>query len=135
MRNATVVMLALALAGCMTVGNRQIANKDVVSRIEASKTTKNEVVALVGQPTRVRFMDSGGETWEYEMQKSQIRGATLIPVIGLFAGGANIQTYSLSILFRPDGIVEKVGSGSSSGGGGSLSDEGKVKAAERKGAP
>ena len=62
------------------------------------------------------------EEWEYVYQRAQVRGASFIPVVGLFAGGADVTGSTLTILFNNAGIVQKVGSGRISGGGGSLSD-------------
>jgi outer membrane protein assembly factor BamE (lipoprotein component of BamABCDE complex) len=112
----------LLLCGCATVGNKQIADTGTVAKIEEGKTTKAEVKTLVGEPTKVDFRGDNTEVWKYVYTRGQVRPATFIPVVGWFAGGVDQTGSTLTILFNKNGIVQKVGSGSISGGGGSLTD-------------
>ncbi len=121
MRTLPLIAL-LGLVGCATVGNRQLESKENISKIKAGKSTKAEVKEYVGEPGRVTFSDTGEETWEYVLSKTQVRASSFIPVVGMFTGGADVQTYTLTVRFRPDGIVKEVGSGTTTGGGGSLRD-------------
>lgn len=116
-------LMAVSSTSCSTVGNPKIEQPaEVAAQIQPGKTTKSEVRALAGEPSKTEFSDTGDETWEYTLMKSQVRGASFIPVIGLFAGGADVQTYSLTVRFRPDGVVKSVGHGETKGGGGSIVD-------------
>lgn len=117
------VLALLMLTSCATVGNRQLENPETAAKIKPGLTTKAEVRALAGEQSKTTFSDNGEETWDYVLSKSQIRGASFIPIVGLFAGGADVQTYTLTVRFRPDGIVKEVGSGKTVGGGGSFSDK------------
>lgn len=123
MRRNYMLCLALLLSACSTIGNRQLENAETVDKIRAGKSTKAEVKALVGDPSEVTFTENGEETWKYVLTKSQVRGASFIPIVGLFAGGADIQTYTLTVLFRTDGVVKQYGRGKTTGGSGSLSDK------------
>jgi outer membrane protein assembly factor BamE (lipoprotein component of BamABCDE complex) len=114
--------LAIFFCGCASTGNKQIADTGAVAKIEEGKSTKADVRALVGEPTKVNFRDDNTEVWEYVYTRGQMRPATLIPVVGWFAGGMDTTGSTLTILFNKDNIVHKVGSGRISGGGGSLSD-------------
>lgn len=114
--------LALLFIGCATAGNKQIAETGTVAKIEAGKSTKAEVKALVGEPTKVTFRDDNTEVWQYVYKRSQMRPASFVPVVKWFAGGVDVTGNNLTIVFNRDGIVQKVGSGSISGGGGSLTD-------------
>lgn len=116
------IIVALMAAGCSSHGNREIADDARVSKIEKGKSTKADVEALVGKPTTVDFTEGGLEKWLYVYTTSQVRGSSFIPVVGIFAGGSDINMDSLTILFTKDGIVENVGRGKSSGGGGGLQD-------------
>jgi len=111
------------ISGCTTTGNKQISESGTVAKIEEGKSTKADVKALVGEPTKVNFKDNGNtEEWEYVYKRGQVRPASFIPVVGWFAGGADMTGSTLTILFNNAGIVQKVGSGKISGGGGSLTD-------------
>ena len=117
-----LLSLSILISGCASSGNKQIADNGAVAKIEEGKSTKADVRAFVGQPTKVNFRDDNTEVWEYVYTRGQMRPATLIPVVGWFAGGMDTTGSTLTILFNKDNIVQKVGSGKISGGGGSLSD-------------
>ncbi len=105
------------------MGNKQITDSSTVSKIEEGKSTKADVKALVGEPTKVNYKDNGNtEVWEYVYKHGQLRPATFIPVVGLFAGGTDVSGNTLTILFDDKGVVKKVGSGKISGGAGSVAD-------------
>jgi outer membrane protein assembly factor BamE (lipoprotein component of BamABCDE complex) len=114
MKNIATLLAAMLLAGCATIGNSKIADKDAVSKIVAGKSTKADVQALVGEPGHVFFADDK-EIWTYTYLHSQARAASFIPVVGLFAGGADSQTNSLTVVFTKDGIVKNAGFGHSTG--------------------
>lgn len=123
-RRAWHLFAVVLIAGCVTVGNRKIENPGkVAAQIKPGATTKNEVRAIVGEPSKTEFADTGDETWEYVLVKSQVRAASFIPIVGLFAGGADMQNYSLTVRFRPDGVVKNVGYGQTNGGGGGIGDK------------
>jgi outer membrane protein assembly factor BamE (lipoprotein component of BamABCDE complex) len=119
--SGAILSLVLLLCGCASTGNRQIADTGTVARIEAGKSTKAEVRALVGEPTKVDFRGDT-EVWQYVYKRGQVRPATFIPVVSWFAGGLDVTGNTLTVTFNRDGVVQKVGSGKISGGGGSLTD-------------
>ena len=117
-----LLSMFIFITGCATAGNKQISEPGTVAKIEEGKSTKDDVRALVGEPTKVNFRDNNTEVWEYIYKRGQVRPATFIPVVGWFAGGADVTGSTLTVLFNDKGIVQKVGSGKISGGGGSLTD-------------
>jgi outer membrane protein assembly factor BamE (lipoprotein component of BamABCDE complex) len=119
---AYIMLLALALSACASTGNKQITQAGTIAKIEEGRSTKAEVRALVGEPTKVNFQPDRTEVWEYVYSRAQVRPASFVPVVGLFAGGMDVTGRTVTILFNQDGVVEKVGSGSITGGGGSLID-------------
>jgi outer membrane protein assembly factor BamE (lipoprotein component of BamABCDE complex) len=119
---ALAIVCIMALSGCASFGNKQITNEDTVSKIKIGQSTKSEVKALLGEPTNVCFMDAGEEDWYYTYTRSTMRPASVIPLIGIFAGGSDMQTHNLTIRFGKDGIVQKIGKGTMTGGGGSVFD-------------
>lgn len=117
-----IVLVVLLLAGCATVGNKQITNDELVSKIKIGITTKAEVKQTLGEPTKVTFTDNNEEIWDYIYARSQMRAASLIPVVGIFAGGADINNQTLTIRFNKDGLVKELGKGQTKGGVGSVLD-------------
>jgi outer membrane protein assembly factor BamE (lipoprotein component of BamABCDE complex) len=69
----------------------------------------------VGEPTKVNFQENDKEIWEYVYKKGNVKPASFIPIVGLFAGGANVEGNTLTIMFNKDGVVEKYGTGKTSG--------------------
>jgi len=114
--------MLMFMTACSTIGNESIRDKDLVAQVKAGHTTKEEVKTLFGDPSKVTYTDTEEEIWDYMCAKSQVRAASFIPIVGLVAGGADMQSYTLTVRFRQDGIVKNVGSGSMTGGGGSLMD-------------
>lgn len=121
MRYALLAAIGI-MAGCASHGNREIADESKVSRIQKGKSTKADVVALVGKPTEVDFTEAGLEKWKYTYTTASVRGTNFIPVVGIFAGGTDTETDTLTILFSKDGIVENIGRGKAAGGAGGLQD-------------
>jgi len=115
--------LALLLSSCAAVGNKAITDPKVTSKIEKGKTTKAEISKLLGSPSSVDFSDDGRfEKWVYVYTKSQVRGASFIPIVGSFAGGTDVRMDTLTIQFSEAGIVQNLGKGVTTGGGGGLQD-------------
>ncbi len=102
---------AAALAGCASTGNQALASADQASidqHLIKGKTTKADVLAYLGPANTVSTTSGlGGETWVYVYASSQAKGATFIPVVGLFAGGATGNSKVLSISFDPQGLVSR----------------------------
>jgi outer membrane protein assembly factor BamE (lipoprotein component of BamABCDE complex) len=121
MKHLFIVLCVLFLFGCSTVGNSKIADQTVTDQIKVGKTTKGEVREIVGEPNKTSF-DGNFEIWDYMLSKAQLRATSLIPVVGLFVGGTNIQQYTFTVRFDEKGIVQNVGSGQSKGGAGSVTD-------------
>ncbi len=123
MKIISLILFCLVIvSACASTGNKQITEVGTIAKIEEGKSTKADVKSLVGEPTKVNFRDDNTEVWEYVYQRGQVRPATFIPVVGWFAGGVDQTGSTLTILFNKDNVVQKVGSGRISGGGGSLSD-------------
>lgn len=115
MKKIVLFFCLVLLMGCATTGNVQISDSGTVSKIVEGKSTKADVRALVGEPTKVNFDSNKNEIWEYVYKKGSVKPATFIPIVGLFAGGADVSGNTLTILFDKNGVVEKVGSGKISG--------------------
>jgi outer membrane protein assembly factor BamE (lipoprotein component of BamABCDE complex) len=122
MKRLSCLLLIFLFIGCATIGNKNILDQDKVSQIKRGETTKTQVREIIGDPSKTTFGENDEETWEYVLSKSQTRAATFIPIVGLFAGGADMQHHTLTIKFNKQGIVKEYGQGKTVGGGGSLLD-------------
>jgi len=111
MRDMLIILMVVCLSGCATFGNVQITDREIVSQIQKGETTKEGVKSLLGTPGKVTFQPNGKEVWDYVYSKARPKPSTFIPIVGLFTGGPRIQTYTLTILFDNNGIVEAVGGG------------------------
>jgi outer membrane protein assembly factor BamE (lipoprotein component of BamABCDE complex) len=122
MKRLFLLFLVTMVAGCFSMGNKQIMDSSRTSQIQEGKTTKSEVMGLLGEPNHTQPMPNGEEMWTYTYHKSTTRPTTFIPVVGLFAGGADMKSKTLSLTFDGDGVLKSIGQGQFKGGGGSVFD-------------
>ena len=92
------------LAGCASAGNK--IDPDAVSKIEKGVTTKAQVIALLGNPMSVSLLGDGREMLFWSYARTRLKGATFVPVVGLFKGGSNTNTNAVQVLLNKDKIVE-----------------------------
>jgi outer membrane protein assembly factor BamE (lipoprotein component of BamABCDE complex) len=81
--------------------------KSVATRVIEGKTTKQEVQAAYGQPTQTTFTDGGNEIWTYRYAYATPKAINFVPVVGIFAGGADVQTKELVVMFDKANVVMK----------------------------
>lgn len=122
MKKSRFLLLAFIFFGCATYGNQAITDQNKISQIQRGVTTKEQVRALIGDPMGVTFTENDDEVWSYLLTKTQVRAAGFIPIVGIFAGGADTQTHTLTIKYDKNGIVKAYGSGKMIGGAGSVFD-------------
>jgi outer membrane protein assembly factor BamE (lipoprotein component of BamABCDE complex) len=121
-RIIVLLTLCLTLLGCFSSGNKQIMDASKTSQIQEGKTTKAEIIAVLGEPNHTTSMPNGEEMWMYNYTQSVTRPTTFIPVIGLFAGGTDMKGKTLMFRFDKNGILQKTDKGQMTGGGGSIFD-------------
>jgi outer membrane protein assembly factor BamE (lipoprotein component of BamABCDE complex) len=110
-RALTLVLLCLGLCGCASV-NKEITydygaknlTQENMNKIVKGKTTKQEVLALLGNPT-MRQTSSWGETWTYtrSITKQKFNWIT-----GLSYDPEASKTSSLTVTFDEKGIVKDI---------------------------
>lgn len=95
------LLAATALSGCATTGVNVTDNQ--LAFLKPGITTEQEVIAKLGQPTtRMRLAD-GSVLDSYIYSRSQMKAATFVPVVGLFAGGVDLKSNTVTLQFGPDG--------------------------------
>lgn len=104
--NRAILVLAslLTFAGCASVGQK--IDPASVEKIHKGQTTRSEVIALLGPPMSSTVTSEGKEILMWIYAHSSARGASYIPVVGLFAGGVNANSESVQVVIGTDKLVE-----------------------------
>lgn len=89
------------LAGCVSTGVQ--VKDEQLSSFKPGQTTKQDVISALGQPTTQTRNADGTSTVVYMYLESRVRGASFIPIVGLFAGGADSRTNQVVLNFDADG--------------------------------
>jgi outer membrane protein assembly factor BamE (lipoprotein component of BamABCDE complex) len=95
------IILCLAAAGCATIEVGRPVNYDAVSQIEVGKTTKAEVLGLLGEPIRQRETAGGESELVYGHRKST---GHAIP----FYAWGTAEGEKVVIKFDTKGIVKEI---------------------------
>jgi outer membrane protein assembly factor BamE (lipoprotein component of BamABCDE complex) len=98
-----VLMLGF-LSGCASVGRK--IDQSSADKIEKGKTTKQEVITLLGSPDRITRRANGDTMFSYKYARATAKPATFIPIFGPLVGGANVQHQFFIVLFGADGVVK-----------------------------
>jgi outer membrane protein assembly factor BamE (lipoprotein component of BamABCDE complex) len=104
-KNLIAALLAVAMAGCSSVG-KPIA-RDKINQVQVGVTTEAEVIRMFGVPS-TKTLDASGTivlTWVYS--RAAAKPQTFIPVAGVFVGGMNTRLQQLTVLIGKKGRVER----------------------------
>ena len=77
----------------------------MAEKLANGKTTTADVRAHLGAPDETSFTDSGNEIWKYVHVKSTAKGVNFIPVVNIFASGANQEKKEIVLLFNQQGVL------------------------------
>jgi len=75
--------------------------------------TLASVTAKLGKPNTRQLGADGVTTIAYISVHAHIKGASFIPIVGIFAGGAKARTATKTFVFGPDGLLKSYSSGDS----------------------
>jgi outer membrane protein assembly factor BamE (lipoprotein component of BamABCDE complex) len=109
-RSFILLVAAVGLSACASAGNQVLktADADTVSRsITDGQSTKTTVQAAFGDPNDTSFTDGGNEIWKYTYAYATPTAVSFVPLVGIFAGGADVDKKTLVILFDKSGVVTK----------------------------
>ncbi len=105
MAQALIATLALAiLSGCAATGTK--LTEQQIAQLEIGKTTYDQAIAILGEPTDVDLDSDGNRILVYEHTKAKAKGVNFIPVVGLFAGGTNTERDITKLYFGKDGVLK-----------------------------
>jgi hypothetical protein len=99
----TTLCLAALLCGCASAGKNFDSRK--VQEIKKGETTEADLVQMFGRPAARNFNSETGNTLVWVYTTSSVNGATFIPVVGMFAGGATVKHKTLSVTLDHSGKV------------------------------
>ncbi|WP_298016678.1 hypothetical protein [uncultured Castellaniella sp.] len=114
MKKIAALAAALALAGCASSGVK--VSDDQLSQFHEGQTTKQEVIAALGQPTTTMRNMDGTTTLMYSYVESRARPSTFIPIVGAFVGGADTRSNMVMMMFDHQDILSRYTSSSSQTG-------------------
>lgn len=107
---AAVAIAALSISGCaVKTGNETLGKmeKTELDRgIVKGKSSKEDVKAMLGDPDKTDFDNSGNEKWTYTHTRKDAKAVNYVPVVNWFVAGTNDTTKSLIVLFADNGIVK-----------------------------
>jgi hypothetical protein len=107
----------LLLCGCAAAGVE--VKPSQVAQFQRGITTEQDVEKALGQPTSMTVSGDGSQIWIYSYASMQMRSTSFIPIVGLFAGGADTRQTMAMLRFGPDGKL--IDYTSSAGGVGAAS--------------
>ena len=105
-----VLVIAVFASGCASVGNeslRKESEASVSKKIVEGKTTKAEVRAMFGSPTRTSFTDGGLEIWNFDFTNVSADAISYIPVVNWFGATASGKKKELVVMFDQASVVKR----------------------------
>ena len=107
--STAIVATALIVSGCASAGNEKVRTEtmDTVSqKVVRGTTTATQIKAMYGEPTSVNLSDGGNEIWKYEYSHATVKGATFIPIVGIFAGGTDVNKNEVLFIFDNNKVMQ-----------------------------
>ena len=105
MRVLFAMAIAVLLSAC-GVDQGQKIDTNQVAKFQTGKTTYDQVIAAMGTPASIQTRSDGTKILVYVYTQAAPRPATFVPVVGLFAGGADVKQQSVLFTFDHDGILK-----------------------------
>jgi hypothetical protein len=107
---AVMVATALTLTGCASVGNESLRKEtetSVSQKIVQGKTTKPEIKAMFGSPTKTTFTDGGLEVWNYDFSNVSADAISYVPIVNLFGASASGKKKELVVMYDASDVVKR----------------------------
>lgn len=130
-----LLIALLSLAGCYSIGNNDITNKDLINQVQVGKTTKEDVKRMFGDPNSISrgklteampgdaaYNITMHEWWAYFHTKHESNMLGAVPYAGILLAGTKDEYSHFAVGFDEKGIVQHVTSGQMKGKGGVLNN-------------
>ena len=105
MKYVLSALLVLILAGCAASGTQ--VSEQAATQFKEGETRESEIIAKLGQPTSVSLIN-GKRMLGYAGTQVKVKGATFIPIVGGFIGGADSKFTVATYQIDSDGVLEKI---------------------------
>ncbi len=107
------ILAGLLLAGCVSAGNPKLADQATLAQIKVGQTTRQQVAALLGDPSEYRRTEHAGyvrEWWAYEHASSTINPLEYLFVYGFWTNGLGTYDtrHDLHVFFDANGVVRSL---------------------------
>lgn len=124
MKKILAVAVVLMLSACVTTGRK--VSQEQVAQFKEGRTTYQEVVEALGEPTSSTLNSDGSRTIIYSYASAQARPESFIPYIGPLLAGSTQESSNVIIQFDRKGVLQHytASSGKSSTGTGLISGQG-----------
>lgn len=83
---------------------------DDVAQFSVGTATLEDIEAKLGKPQSITHNADGTEAVIYIATSTKVKGATFIPYVGLFAGGAKSEVHSATFTFDAGGVLRSTSS-------------------------
>ena len=90
------------------------ADRMPVAQIKKHRTTKDEVRSILGDPNGVSFVQDE-EIWTNLYHRTQMRATNWIPYVNIVAGGYDMESAQVTVIFDSRGVVKHIGQGRTEG--------------------
>jgi hypothetical protein len=101
-----MLIVGIGISGCASAGRE--FDQAQVDHFQTGHTTEAEVISTMGQPNAYSSGLAGQHVLIYTYAHTQVRAATFVPVVGMFAGGADTASQSASFTFSANGVLQNV---------------------------
>jgi outer membrane protein assembly factor BamE (lipoprotein component of BamABCDE complex) len=100
------MFIFVLIIGCFSSGRK--IDQSAADKIEKGKTTRDQVVNLLGSPDRITRRGNGDTIFMYNYMRATAKPATFIPIFGPLVGGANVQHQMYMVTFDSNGVVKDI---------------------------
>ena len=101
--SAAALAVALTLSGCASTGVQ--VTDDQIAQFKEGQTTKQQVIATLGQPTTTMRNSDGTTMLMYTYAEARTRASTFIPIVGMFTGGVDTRSNNVVLVKGQTDIV------------------------------
>jgi outer membrane protein assembly factor BamE (lipoprotein component of BamABCDE complex) len=114
-----ILAMIVLLTGCGGNSGTKV-DPSQVAQFQPGVTTYDQVVSALGPPNNITQSSDGTKIIVYVNTQTSIHGATFIPIVGMFAAGADAKQQMATFTFDQRGILKTTSSSQTqacSGGG------------------
>lgn len=108
-KSIAIIVTLILVSGCASSGNEKVRTETmdtVATKVVKGTTTKSQVKSIYGEPSSVSLTDAGSEVWKYEYAHATAKAVNFVPIVGLFAGGADVNKNEVVFIFDKSDVLQ-----------------------------